>query len=785
MDSASQSRTGSRSEGLTRTHWGIYHLTTDGHEVTRLRPFESDSDPSDIGLSLLDVGNSRSRIRRPHVRRGWLEAGPGPSMGKRGQDEFVALDWNEAINLAANELRRVIGKFGNSAIFGGSYGWASAGRFHHAQSQAHRFLNTIGGYTSHKGTYSCGAAHVIVPHIFGFPFNDILDHQTPSWPIIADNSRIVVTFGGIGLKNTQVTAGGNARHETRGWLQRCRHSGVSFVNVSPCSEDAWEGLGAEWIPVRPNSDMALMLGLAFVIESEGLLDRDFLQTHTSGYERFRAYLLGESDGVKKDANWAAKITGIDANTIQTLARRMAAARCLITISWSLQRAENGEQPYWMAAALAAMLGQIGLPGGGIAYGLGSVGDIGNPTLHFGGLALPQGQNPVSQYIPVARIADMLLQPGEPYRYNGKTLTYPEIHLVYWCGGNPFHHHQDLFRLRDAWSRPDTVIVHEPWWTATAKHADIVFPAAISLERNDIGRTSGDGFITAMRALLEPAGEARTDFAIFSALAKRLGVHEAFTSGRDEMQWLEHLYEEFRTEMQDFGQTMPKFVDFWEGNPVELPVQGEGYAIIGFQNFRLDPDRYPLPTPSGRIEIYSETVAGFGGAVRAGHPIWIEPEEWLGSDRASRYGLHLISPQPAGKLHSQLDFGRTSMAGKRHDRELASINPVSAAQRGICDGDVIRIFNDRGACLATARVTETIAPGVLTLPTGSWFDPTSSGHNEPRMDRHGNPNALTRDAGTSEIAQGTTANSTLVEAEPFHGDLPRISAFDPPAVSDKR
>lgn len=787
MDSEprTRSRTGSPIEGLTRTHWGIYHLTTDGREATGLRPFESDPDPSDIGLSLLDMGDSRLRIRRPHVRRGWLEAGRGPSIGRRGRDEFLALDWDEALDLAANELRRVIREFGNSAIFGGSYGWASAGRFHHAQSQVHRFLNTIGGYTSHKGTYSCGAAHVIVPHILGFPFSDVLDHQTPSWPIIADNTQIVVMFGGIALKNTQVTAGGNARHDTRDWLLRCRRSGVSFVNVSPCSEDAWEGLEAEWIPVRPNTDTALMLGLAFTLETEGLLDRDFLRTHACGYERFRAYLLGESDGVRKDANWAARITGIGANTIQTLARRMAGGRCLISVSWSLQRAENGEQPYWMATVLAAMLGQIGLAGGGIAYGLGSLGEIGNPALHFGGLVLPQGQNPVSQYIPVARIADMLLHPGEPYRYDGRTLTYPEIHLVYWCGGNPFHHHQDLFRLREAWDRPDTVIVHEPWWTATAKHADIVFPVATPLERNDIGRTSGDDFIVAMRALLEPVGEARTDFAIFSALAERLGVHEAFTNERDEMQWLEHLYEGFRAEMGDRGCAMPGFAEFWQGEPIELPVQGTDHAVIGFQEFRLDANEHPLPTPSGRIEIYSETIAGFGGAVRAGHPVWIEPMEWLGSDNASRYGLHLISPQPAGKLHSQLDFGRTSRAGKRRDREVAAINPVSAAQRGICDGDVVRIFNDRGACLATARITETIAPGVLSLPTGSWFDPASSGHNEPRLDRHGNPNVLTRDAGTSEIAQGTIANSALVEAEPFRGDPPRISAFDPPSVLDER
>lgn len=528
--------------------------------------------------------------------------------------------------------------------------------------------------------------------------------------------------------------------------------------------------------------MALMLGLAHVLEEENLVDRAFLATYTFGYDRFRAYLLGERDGVRKDAEWASRLTGISPATILSLARRMARTRCLISVSWSVQRAENGEQPYWMATVLAAMLGQIGLPGRGIAFGLGSLGDIGNPALHFGGLALPQGYNRVKRYIPVARIADMLLNPGGLYRYDGKELSYPDIRLIYWCGGNPFHHHQDLFRLRDAWNRPDTVIVHEPWWTATAKHADIVLPVATSLERNDIGRTSGDSCITAMRALYDPVGEARTDYSIFSALSGRLGVEEAFTCDRDEMQWLEHLYDEFRQEMTDRGFVLPSFPDFWTGEPVELPIQGRDHAAIGFQEFRADPKTNALATPSGRIEVYSQRIANFGGNVLAGHPIWIEPKEWLGADLAHRYGLHLLSPQPAGKLHSQLDFGRTSKAGKRRDREVASIHPESAGSRGIRDGDVVRIFNDRGSCLAVANITANVSPGVISLPTGAWFDPVPSTNNHLPLDRHGNPNVLTRDAGTSEIAQGTIANSALVEAEPFLHELPRVCAFDPPAVS---
>ena len=197
---------------------------------------------------------------------------------------------------------------------------------------------------------------------------------------------------------------------------------------------------------------------------------------------------------------------------------MATSRTLITVAWSLQRAQHGEQPFWMAAVLASMLGQIGLPGGGIGYGYGAIGGVGVPIKLLGGLALPQGENPIKDFIPVARIADMLLNPGASYDYNGQSKKYPDIRLVYWCGGNPFHHHQDLKCLDQAWKQPETIIVNEPWWTATAKRADVVFPATTPYERNDIGRAPSDSFLFHMPQLIPAVGEARDDFDIFAGLA---------------------------------------------------------------------------------------------------------------------------------------------------------------------------------------------------------------------------------------------------------------------------
>jgi biotin/methionine sulfoxide reductase len=682
---------------LTSSHWGAYEVVrdADGGGATGLAGFRGDPAPSPIGLAMWDAYRSPLRIRRPAVRAGWLERPPGdPRRGEgRGREPFVEVSWPQALDLVGAELRRVIDAYGNEAVFGGSYGWSSAGRFHHAQSQVHRFLNAIGGYVRHTDSYSLGAGRVLLPHVLA-PMEYLLANQH-DWATLAAHTRLFVSFGGAPAKNAQVGAGGASEHGLPGGLAALAAAGCRFVNFSPVRADLDVPADAlEWIPIRPGTDTAVMLALACETVRAGRHDRAFLAGWCVGFERWEAYLLGRDDGIVKDADWAAPIAGVPAARLRTLAAELVATRSLVNVAWALQRADHGEQPFWAAIGLACVIGQVGLPGGGVALSYGPANTMGSPHRQLPGPTLPQGRNAVEAFIPVARIADMLLSPGAGFDYNGQRRRYPHIRLVYWAGGNPFHHHQDLHRLARAWRRPEAVVVHEQFWNAHAKMADVVLPATSTLERDDIGASTRDPLWIAMRACATPPGEARDDYEIFAALAERLGRGPAFTEGRS---------------------------------------------------------------------------AG----------------QWLGSPLAARLPLHLLSDQPFTKLHSQLDHSAYSLANKVAGREPIAIHPDDAAARGIADGDTVRVFNDRGACLAGARLDAGLLRGVVRLSTGAWWDPLSPG-DPAALELHGNPNTLTRDAGASSLSQGCAAQTCLVEIARFDGEAPAHRAFEPPtfvAASD--
>lgn len=771
----------------TCSHWGNYLVETDGQSITGIHPYSDDRNPTPIGQSLANVLDEGARIPQPMVREGYLRDEWNSDSSQRGAEPFVPVSWEKATELAARALRRAKEEFGNESIYGGSYGWASAGRFHHSQSQLHRFLNQLGGYTSSVASYSTAAAQMIVPHVLGESFLGLVFHA-PTTDDIVRHTKTMLLFGGAAMKNTQVNAGGLGAHTAREQLLAMSNAGVRMVCVSPVKDDVGTDhngtfIEPEWWPARPNSDVAIMMGLAHTLVVEGLHDQDFLRKYTVGFDRFLPYLMGDSDGQAKDAEWAESLSDIPADDIRQMARDLAAERSVLGISWSLQRQRHGEQPYWMITVLGAMLGDIGKPGGGVAYGYGCIhnmGFLGRKLPPFKMGSFSQGENPVSAYIPVARISDMLLSPGESIDFNGQRVTYPDIRLIYWAGGNPFHHHQDLNRLRRAWQKPDTIIVNEQVWTSTARQADIVFPCTTTMERNDFGGSSYDHWFSPMHKVVEPYAESRSDFEILGGIAAKLGFGPEFTENRNEMEWVEHLYEKTRSQAVDNGVSLPDFETFWAGQQFSVENQVEE-TTFPLEAFRNNPQKYPLRTPSGKIEIYSDTIEGFGYDDCGAHPMWFDKDEFIGSELSQDFPLHLISNQPATRLHSQMDHGVTSLEAKIRGREAMRMNPQDARQRGIMAGDIVRIFNSRGACLAGVKLASTIRTGVIELPTGAWYEPLD--FKDPQsLEIHGNPNVLTRDVGTSKLAQGPTAHSCLVEVERFDQPLPDIKSFKQPPIS---
>jgi biotin/methionine sulfoxide reductase len=298
----------------------LFTAEVEGGRVVGVRPFERNPNPSPLIDALPDSVHSKSRVMQPMVRERWLRQRPGTTCG-RGNEPFVPVSWDRALDLVAGEIDRVRRTHGNSARMGGSQGWSSAGIFHEARTQLHRFLAASGGYADQVMNYSFGTVLAFLPDILGSP--QAVTGPLTSWSSIAGNSKLMVLFGDANPKNAQVSKGGCASHATSGWIAELARSGAEVVNISPIREDGPEAVAPRWIPIRPNTDTAMLLALTHTLVSENLYDRMFLTTHCSGFERVKPYLMGESDGQPKD---------------------------------------------WAVVLLAAALGQVGLPDGGFGYG---------------------------------------------------------------------------------------------------------------------------------------------------------------------------------------------------------------------------------------------------------------------------------------------------------------------------------------------------------------------------------------------------------------------------------
>ncbi len=775
---------------VSGSHWGAFRAHVYAGKVQEIKPLESDSNPTEMLNGIKGIIYSPSRVRYPMVRLDWLKKHKY-SAETRGDNRFIRVTWDEALDLFYRELERIQKDYGPWALHAGQTGWRQTGQFHSCTSHMQRAVGMHGNFITKVGDYSTGAGQTILPYVLG---STEVYAQGTSWSEILKNSDNIILWANDPVKNLQV--GWNCEtHQSFPYLEQLKEKvakgEINVISVDPVKNKTQRFLQNDHLYINPMTDVAFMLAIAHLLYIEDLYDKKFIETYCLGFEDFIKYVQGESkDKIEKTPEWAAEICGVSADKIREFARMLVNGRTQILMGWCIQRQEHGEQPYWAAAVVAAMVGQIGLPGGGISYGHHYSG-IGVPSTGFaapGGFPrnLDQGMKPkwdnddfngYSKTIPVARWIDCLLEPGKEIRYNGSKVKLPGYKMMVISGNNPWHHHQDRNRMKKAFKKLHTVVTIEFAWTATCRFSDIVLPACTQWERNDIdvyGSYSGKGLI-AMHRLVDPLFQSKTDFEIFTELTRRFGRHNEYTRGMDEMQWVRSLYDDCRAANKDKFD-MPEFDEFWEKSVLDF---GEGQPWVRHADFRKDPEINALGTPSGFIEITSRKIGRYGYEHCQEHPMWFEKTERShGGPGSEKYPFWLQSCHPDKRLHSQMceseEFRATYAV---QGREPVYINPLDAKEKGIKDGDLVRVFNDRGQLLAGAVLTDSYPRGVIRIEEGAWYGPLNE--KEGAICTYGDPNTLTMDIGSSELAQATSANTCIVEFEKFKGKVPPVTSFGGP------
>jgi len=655
------------------------------------------------GLAQKEVVYAEDRIRQPLKR-----------VGQRGSGKFEPISWEEALDTVARELQRAKDQYGATSIFLMDYS-GSRSPLHGFLKAGRRFFALFGGCTTWCGLVSDEAAHFSSLATFGTIFTGNT----------ADNflhSKLIIMWGW----NPVATRFGS---DTLYHLAKAKKAGVRIICVDPRYSISAKALAEQWIPLKPGTDAALLIAMAYVIIDENLYERRFIENYTVGFKKFRDYVVGEEDGIPKTPGWADDITGVPAETIKQLARDYASLKpAALYASWAPGRTAFGEQYHRTASALAAMTGNIGITGGNAAGGTGHIplGNLGET------LPVPESPNPV---VHITNIYDAVLK--------GKSGGYPtDIKLLYIAGCNMLNQFLNTNKGVAGLQVPEFIIVHELFLTPTARFADIILPVTTTLERIDIGQPWGGGpYFIHMDRAIEPLPQTKSDLAIFTELASRLGI-PGYNDKSDEA-WLK----EFAAATPD----LPEYEVFKLKGVHRIPLD---QPWVAFREQIEDPAHHPFPTPSGKIEIYSQKIADMQNHMIPPIPKYIEAWEGPGDPLLDKCPIQLISPHPRARVHSQ--WHKILRLEKLAD-DAVWLNPGDAHPRGIANGDRVKIYNARGQLITTARVTEHILPGVASLDEGSWFEPDVRG-----IDHGGCVNVLTRDKASPGGA--FASNSCLVQIE---------------------
>jgi len=750
---------------------------------------------------------SPNRILYPLKRVDWDPNGER-NPENRGKSKYVRISWDEAAGIVAGEIRRVHKEYGPYAILCQIDGHGESKAVHGPHGCAGSLLDLMGGFTLQaRNPDSWEGWHWGAKHAWGMNPNGIMRPQTNVFPDVLENTELIL-FWGCDPETTPWGWGGQMASRLCYWFAEL---GIECIYICPDLNYGAAIHADKWIPIRPNTDAALHLAIAYTWITEGTYDKEYVATHSYGFDKYREYVLGKEDGIAKTPEWAAEITGVPARVIKALARKWASRRTSIAHGngGGYIRSVYSTEPARLEVLNLAMQG-LGKPGvhqiGMIEWGF-----------YCNGVCVPAGYQPdpmpplpggeviphvmgayraydpsftklQKQIIPKTLIHEAILNP--PISWYGSTLfkpveeqfkqyTYPaegcpEVHMMWtdspcwitcWNDGN-----RQIAAMRNP--KIEFIVAQHPWLENDCLFADIILPSNTKFEEEDIGADNFSGQFNTFfyeGKCIEPLGESRSDYEIVCLIADKLGLLEEYTKGKSPGDWI-------RTGFEHSGVAdRISWEELKEKGYYVVPTHPEWQKFKpGLREFYEDPAGHPLTTPSGKIEFYSQNLARHfpDDDERPPVPHWVEKgeshDERLSGERAKKYPLLIVSNHGRWRVHANLDdvtwFKETPTGKIRgpdgYQYEPIWINPADAARRGIDHGDVVKVYNERGGVLGGAYITERIMPGVIYCDHGARYDSIVPGE----LDRGGAINTICPRKTTSKNTIAMASSGYLVEVE---------------------
>lgn len=635
---------------------------------------------------------------------------PLKRVGKRGEGNFEAISWEEAIEIITKEWVRIRDTYGPGSRYV-NYGWGVEAVLS-GTGMAKRLLRLDGGHLDSYNTYSTACTNYTTPYLYG------TEYSGSSFNTLEDSKLII-----LWAHNPAETKFDDLMQ----CLYKAKKKGAEIIVIDPRKTPTVKALDAEWIGIKPTTDCALMDAMSYVIWSEDLYDHFFVEERCLGFDRYFAYLNGSEDGIPKTPAWAAEITGVSEECIIALARKYATAKpAALVQGYGGQRHANGEQFTRGGIALACLTGNVGISGGW-ASGAGQCSIVDMPSM-------PMPENPVDEKISVFLWTDAVV--------NG------QIKMILSCAGNALvNQHSDINRTKailEDETMCEFILCSDVFMTPSAKFADIVLPATSLLECENIITPWNQGnFIGMGNQVVEPVGESRFEFDWLREVADGLGIGEQFSCGhKDYREWLKEIYENYKTS------DMPTYEEFKKEG---IYIFKDAPKVIAFEAQRKG--EKPFNTPSGKVEIYSPTLEAMKDERIPSVPGYVEVKE--GPGKSEKYPLQLIGWHPLGRAHS---VGFNNKELRKRYPQILWMNPRDGAARGLQSEELAEVWNDRGKMVVPVLLTEEIIPGVVAIAEGAWYESDCQGR-----DVSGSINVLTSQEPTP-LAKGNPQHTNLVEVK---------------------